>query len=409
MQARHCFSPCSAHTILGLLFACSPAGDAPKEELAYERVVIEPDFIIGLVEGDSAYLFGDIRSVAVDTAGRVYVGDRIGANIRVYDAAGRFIKRIAREGRGPGEIYGWPADMTFAPDGMLYVRDGAGITVFGPARPGEIADSVAATWLLPDYGNLASTRSRVADSGEYYYPGYLFRPDELPRYFYLPFHESTPTGDTLEVPAYRQLASRRRAMYRLGATDGRLLDGLSHVPFAAAPAWDVTRSGTIISSDATRYELIETNMNGDTIRVIRGPARTARPIPAAEKLDSARALAARIDSLPVPLDRVIGLGEGVREQRLPETLPVLIAIHIATDDAIWVEQWSPQGQGDRRFYDVIGPDGQLRGRVVLDAALMNDPPPFFGARYIAGVVTDPLTGVEKVVRFTIPTPTRIRG
>jgi hypothetical protein len=88
---------------------------------------------------------------------------------------------------------------------------------------------------------------------------------------------------------------------------------------------------------------------------------------------------------------------------------VLIAIHIATDDAIWVEQWSPQGQGDRRFYDVIGPDGQLRGRVVLDAALMNDPPPFFSARYIAGVVTDPLTGVEKVVRFTIPTPTRIRG
>jgi hypothetical protein len=402
MNLRHrCLFVRGPALALTLLIAACDATNQPQEG-PDDRVTIEPDLTIGLIEGDSAYLFGDIRSVAVDTAGRVYVGDRIGANIRVYDFDGRFVKRIAREGRGPGEIYGWPADITFGADGRLYVRDGAGITVFAPSQPGGIADSVAATWRLPDLGNLASTRSRVSDSRAYMYPGYLFRQDELPRYFYLPFRDGVPTGDTIEVPSYRLLASRRRAMYRLGATDGRLMDGLSHVPFAATPVWDVTRSGTIISSDATRYELIETNADGDTLRVIQGPATPPRPVPAAEKLDSARALAARLDSVPVPLDQVIGLGEGVREQRLPERLPALIALHVAIDGAIWVEQWPLEGRGSSRFYDVISPDGRLRARVSLDAPLAQDPPPFFGARFVVGVVTDPDTGVERVVRFTLP-------
>jgi hypothetical protein len=389
-----------ALALLLLVCACDATNELPQ--IADERITLEPDLTIGLIEGDSAYLFGDIRSVAVDTAGRIYVGDRIGANIRVYDFDGRFMKRIAREGRGPGEIYGWPADITFDADGRLYVRDGAGITVFAPSQPGGIGDSVAATWRLPDLGNLASTRSRVSDSGEYVYPSAGVHPDGTASHFYMPFRDGVPTGDTIEVPSYRLLASRRRAMYRLGATDGRLLDGLSHVPFAATPVWDVTRSGTIISSDATRYELIETNADGDTLRIIQGPTTPPRPVPATEKLDSARALAARLDSIPVPLDQVIGMGEGVREQRLPETLPALTAIHVAMDGAIWVEQWPWEGRGSSRFYDVISPDGQLRARVSLEAPLAQDPPPFFGARFVVGVVTDPDTGVERVVRFTLP-------
>jgi hypothetical protein len=146
--------------------------------------------------------------------------------------------------------------------------------------------------------------------------------------------------------------------------------------------------------------LIETNINGDTLRVIQGPSAPLRQIPAAEKVDSARALAARLDSIPVPLDQVIGMGDGVREQRLPERLPALIAAHVATDGALWIEQWPQEGESDWRSYDVFGADGQLRRRVVLAAPLENDPPPFFGARYVVGVVTDPDTGVETVVRFT---------
>lgn len=386
--------------ICNLGIACTPSDDASLTN-AREAFVIDPDVTIGLVEGDPAYLFGDVVSVAVDEAGLIYVGDRIGATVRVYDGAGRHLKQIAREGQGPGEIYGRPADITRGPHGRIYVRDGSRITVFAPTASEGVADSVMATWATPGYGNLSSTRSRVGDSGEYYYPGYLFREEQHPRFFYLPFRDGTPTGDTLEVPAYPGLTGQRRAYYRMGPSDGRMLDGVSHVPFAPLPVWDVTHAGTILSSSGSEYTLIETDMRGDTVRVITGPTTELVDIPPAERADSARALDVRLDTLPVPLDKVIGLGEGVRERRLPTTLPPVIGIHVAADRSIWVERWPSEGDTESRSYDVLGDDGQLRGRVVLRAPLSRDPPPFFGTNFVVGVVNDPDTNVERVVRFTV--------
>lgn len=379
--------------------ACAAGPDAAGTDAA-EVVTIDPDFTIGLVDGDSAYLFGAIVSVAADDDGRLYVGDRIGATIRAYDGDGRYLKQIARAGEGPGEIYGWPADVTMGPEGRLFVRDGTRITVFTPAMAGDVADSVATIWRLPGYGNLSSTRSRVSMTGEYYYPGYLFMDGQLPRFFYLPFDNTGLTGDTVELPAYPSLTGRRGASYRVSERSGRSLDGLSHVPFAPLPVWDITHSGTILSTDGSRYEIVETNGAGDTLRVITGEWKP-QVIPSAEKADSARALGARLDTLPVPIDRVINLGDGVRDRRLPETLPAIIGIHIATDGRIWVERWPSEGQSDSRFYDVLNTDGVLIERIVLRAPLTRDPPPFFGARHVVGVLRDADTGVERVIRFTV--------
>lgn len=379
--------------------ACAAGPDAADAD-STDILTIEPDFTIGLVDGDSAYLFGAIVSVAADDEGRIYVGDRIGATIRAYGTDGRYLKQVAREGEGPGEIYGWPADVTVGPEGTLFVRDATRITVFTPAVAGDVADSVATIWRLPGYGNLSSTRSRVSGTGAYYYPGYLFMDGQHPRYFYLPFSNSGLTADTLEVPAYPGLAGRRGASYRMSERSGRSLDGLSHVPFAPLPVWDVTHAGTILSADGSRDEILETNAAGDTLRVIAG-AWEPKIIPAAEKADSARALDARLDTLPVPIDRVVNLGDGVRERQLPETLPPIIGIHVATDGRIWVERWPSEGQSNSRFYDVLNADGVLIERIVLRAPLTRNPPPFFGARHVVGVLRDAETGIERVVRFTV--------
>jgi hypothetical protein len=397
---RH-FSWWSGILVLSVIGGCSRGGD-PRGSGAVERALIQPDFVIGLIDGDSAYLFGDVVSVAVDENGRTYVGDRIGALVRAYDNDGQYLARIARAGEGPGEIYGWPADVTAGPSGRLYVRDGSRVTVFGSPNGNGVPDSVVAIWPLPGYGNLSSTRSRVGRSGEYYYPNYLFRDGELPRFFYLPFVEGQPTGDTLEVPPYPNLTGQRTASYRTGPGGGRLLQGLSHVPFAPLPVWDVTQTGTILSSTGAEYVLIETSIHGDTLRVISGPSSGLVEIAATERADSARALDARLDTLPVPIDEVSGLGPGVRDRQLPTTLPAVIAIHVAINGSIWVETWPPEGQSDSRFFDVLDDEGRLLTRAELRAPLTRDPPPFFGERYVVGVLRDPDTGVERVVRFTIP-------
>lgn len=365
-------------------------------------MALDPDLTIGLLEGDPAYLFGAIMSVTASESGTIYVGDRIGATIRAFDSAGAIIKEVAKEGGGPGEISGWPADILTQAESKLYVRDGSRITVFTQRRGASLADSVEVVWRLPGYGNMSSTRSRVGADGTYYYPGYRTRDEQTPRYFYIPFRNGAPTGDTLEVPPHPALAGRRTAWYRTGPGGGRMLDGLSYAPFAAPPVWDVTHAGTILSSAGDHRFLAETNVAGDTLRTIAVPGGDRRPVPLAERQDSLRALEARLDSVPVSLDEVIGLADDVRERRLPELLPAVIGIHIGADSAIWVERWPDEGHGQSRFYDILEHDGTLRARVELRAPMTRDPPPFFMRHRVIGVVRDPETGVERVVRFTLP-------
>ncbi len=382
-----------------LLMGCV-ADPAPSDGRLDEAFPFSPDVTIGLIEGDSAYLFGNITSVAVDSAGRVYAADRMGATIRVYDASGKYLAQLARAGEGPGEISGWPADLTFDAIGRLYVRDGRRVTVFARRQSAGLPDSVAAIWPLPGWGNLASTRSRFNGSGDYYYPAELHWGNQPPRFFYLPFRNGKPTGDSLEVPSYPNITYRDEASVPMGA-NARMVYGLSHVPFAALPSWDVTNAGTLLSSDGNDYALIETNLNGDTLRTIHGPAAAPRTIPAEERADSARALESRLEALSVPIDRVMHLGPGVREGQLPRTLPAVIGINVAMDGSVWVEQWPQEGDAGFRYYDVLDPDGRFLRRVVLKAPLVQDPPPFFGTRHVVGVIRDPETAVERVVRFAI--------
>ncbi|MDX1395628.1 MAG: hypothetical protein R3195_14690 [Gemmatimonadota bacterium] len=72
--------------------------------------------------GSDPYLFSTISGVAVDPAGRIYAVDYQTDEIRVFDAAGEFLRVFGGSGEGPGEIGraccpGWDAE------GRLWVRE----------------------------------------------------------------------------------------------------------------------------------------------------------------------------------------------------------------------------------------------------------------------------------------------
>lgn len=376
-------------------------GPADESGSTGGELVLEPRTIIGETEGDPAYLFGDIRSIAVDDAGRVYVGDRIGATVRVYSAEGLFLEEVTREGQGPGEIDGWPADLSFGPDGALFVRDASGVTKFVSREPGGIPDSLAGQWRVPGYGNLTSARSHVGADGTYYYPNGTYRPGEPPRFFYEVSREGSLSSDTVAVPYYEGMEAQRPAFYRIGAGGGRMVDGLSHGPFAPVPSWDVTDRGTVLSASGSSGHLLETDAALDTVRVIELKDTERRRVPPDERADSMRALEARIDSLPVRIEKVVNLGAGVAERRTPEFLPDVISVSVAPDGLIWIGRWPDEGSGGSRFYDVYDSTGAVRASVKLEAPLVSEPQPFFGRNTVVGVVVDPETDVQRVVTFSV--------
>ena len=55
-------------------------------------------------EEDGPYLFTQIRGVAVGERGSIFVLEYRAQEIRLFDNQGKFVKRVARSGSGPGEI-----------------------------------------------------------------------------------------------------------------------------------------------------------------------------------------------------------------------------------------------------------------------------------------------------------------
>src|SRR5690606_7454703 len=78
-------------------------------------------------------------SVGTDGEGRLYVLDRPNHRVVVFDAAGRHLRVLGREGGGPGELQ-WPFNMSVAPDGTVSVYDAGkhALVRFGP--DGEVLD-----------------------------------------------------------------------------------------------------------------------------------------------------------------------------------------------------------------------------------------------------------------------------
>lgn len=65
---------------------------------------LEEELRLGRVEGSGPDIFSDIRDLAVDDAGRIYVLDVGWQEVRVFRRDGRYLMSMAGDGGGPGEM-----------------------------------------------------------------------------------------------------------------------------------------------------------------------------------------------------------------------------------------------------------------------------------------------------------------
>lgn len=275
---------------------------------------------IGELEGPEEYTFGRVVSVAVDSAGAMYVLDQQAMTVRVYDETGRHLRDIGRSGSGPGELK-QPHSLDFMPDGRLAVRD------FGNARINfyDPAGASVGTLTIPG-GFFTSTPMQVDTLGRIYTSVVADRPEgEMFRVGYQRFGADGTIGDTLRSP---------RPDFQTQPLTARSPDGTgmsaTSVPFSPGINWTLDRGGNVVWAMTGDYA-IHTTRNGRPFRITR--TIDAVPVQAAEKAaEEERILSNMRQTQP---------NWSWQGPAIPDTKPFIGAITVAHDGRLWVQLRQP--------------------------------------------------------------------
>ena len=349
-----------------------------RDEVPVVREVLR----IGVAEGDPDYQFGEISAVNVDAEGRIYVGDRLAQEIKVYDAAGRYLRRIGRPGSGPGElgaggtgvIFG-RGDTVIVPDPGLqrinfFARDGT----FLRSYPLSALEGISRGWAVtPDSGVLQHLRR-----------------------LQLPGQEGVAEADVVVRRGWDGAIGDTVLVLPVA---GGLRIGESGVPattiFGPEPVWGVAGDGRVFSAINSEYRIEVRTLAGRLVRVIRRRYEPQR-VESADRellLDHIRA---RIERLGAPPAGVAALLQGVV---IADRYPVIATLLEGPEGSLWVQKtltvrravaisgsFHPGELGSPEW-DVFDREGRYLGEVTLPPRFQ---PHIIRGDRVYGVVRDEL-------------------
>ena len=353
--------------------------DAPAwAEGAGWRLSAEPRLEIGRAEGDLPYIFSRVAGAVRLEDGRIVVADGQSSEVRFFDAQGRFLLKVGRKGKGPGEYtYLGPVDRcagdsitVFDIGWQLKVYDEAGILgreerLLQPgtnSTPYKLACSRTGEFLITGWGELMSGGRPIIG---------LFRTAA-------PVYVLGRTGE-LELALGEYPSSER-----LGSEHG----SRPH-PFGKTTVLTLGDSAIYIGT-ADRFEIRVLDMTGKLTRLIRAPegdrAITSKDV---DRYRETRLASVRVEARPEA-------GREMRNMALPEALPAYADLRLDRAGFLWVQDWVRPGATDITWV-VFDPSGQMLGRVRQPLAFRITE---IGRDYVLGVTRDEL-GVERVTLYDL--------
>lgn len=268
-------TPLSALALVAALTA--PVSGQQKVELpARDRAITLQTrdlFRVGAVEGADHETFANVMDVAFDAKGNLYVLDATAFRIVVFDAAGRFVRMIGRQGGGPGE-FGLPTALAILPSGELVVNDAmkGSLQMFSPA--GEYLRSVslgedlgrAVGRMRPGGGGVVTetmSRRRVSEGAA---RGNLER-------IQLPARSVTwlAFGDTVAARRLFNAPPREAKLNAPQRANGAVVRMSMSTAFEPSLLWTPLPAGGIAASHSEHYRIAIVDANGRPLRYLERP------------------------------------------------------------------------------------------------------------------------------------------
>lgn len=375
------------------VLACS---DPPSPALSFSTTAEwtpTEDLRIGSVD-DSATALTRVGSVAVDSAGRIYVSQPMDHTIRVFESAGNSTGVIGGFGEGPGEFksltrIGLVGDTLYATDAVtgrvtFFSSEGQllGTTPLVPRELGPGYFPRTAEWLATGGISLAYTALAPNLTGS----------NSDVRLLYVHIDRS---GETLDTAALWVLSTGQTINLR-GAV-GPLI----------TPQLFLGLASPVVSADGSRVAMVEEGMAGDRptfqVTAVRSTRDTVwaheysfEPVPiSAQMVDSAvaqKAAGLNPENFPDRVDAERQIREGLD---LPDHLAPVSDGVFADNGDLWLRREGIPGEDQR--WSVLDSTGAPVGRITLPRGLAVKA---IRSNTLLGVETDPLD-VPYLVRYVI--------
>ena len=316
----------------GILAAvCLATAAVPRTTVA-QSTVVETLRIGGPDEGP--YLFSDIRGLAPGANGSVLVLEYKVQEIRLFDSRGRFVKRVARRGSGPGEI----ADangLLVAPNGEIWVNDpeNSRWSVFSPN--GDFVRQ----YVLPinSYGYVWA--AMIDASGVIHDPVFVPAAGGQHRSAVRRVRSNGQVIDSLPARECERRGPGSQSPYF--AAQGKDGGGTLQIPFLPAPVSVFDRRGFVWCSSRDRYEVLQVRVErGDTVRQVTFDA-SPLPVTKAERDSEVSRVRAWFTKIGAPEPDY---------SRIPSVKPPIQTIDVDNLGRLWVRR--PTADSRRTTFDL---------------------------------------------------------
>jgi hypothetical protein len=299
---------------------------------AWGNVRLVEDKRIGVLEGADAYTFSMIRGVLVGRDGTIWVAENRPPRIRIYNADGRLVHVVGREGEGPGE-YRQIDGFQLMQDGAVAVLDSriSRITVYEPAGDVRTSHRFPVSFFTRDMFT-------VDPEGNFYIKARAkrFAPDEFvldPELTWIKINSSGQVVDSVAIP------------------HGPLPPVQSYGgPYSIrTPSLVVARSplGYFVTGNPNRYSFDIHRPGGPPLRIERehAPVQLSR----AERSEW-EAMANYLSKQPIGMSMRIVNGRPdtlkgpTTRYTVPAAKPAYRTISFDSEGAIWIERYVPAQQ-----------------------------------------------------------------
>jgi hypothetical protein len=301
-------------------------------------------------EGEPGELM-EPNDLALADDGTLYVVEGQPTSINVYGPDGRFLKELAREGSGPGEV------------------QSAWIAVRGDTLAIQDPSQSRGTTINGRDGTLLSTRPTACC---YWYPlgmdgqgravaRMMLPPDSTtgPRQGYIRFGMTGESTDTAIVPERAEPSGLKQWMVTRG-TQGMFM---RQVPLRPRGVHAVDPTGGFVTGWSGEYALVTSSNGSDTSMVFRRPF-TPEPVTAALKQAIVDNVIAQFDDQEMGVDEA-ELRKAFDPAAIPDQRPAFEGIWVDREGRRWVRLSSADTSSAR--FDLFDRDGRWLDQVTIPA------------------------------------------